>query len=87
VIPANAWNCIEVAFLADQANHELHAWHNGTEVHSVTAGDQWQNGTMPATWMNGKFLEVIIGWHSFSSDANEVWMDDLVLSDSRINCE
>jgi hypothetical protein len=87
VIPANAWNCIEVAFLADQANHELHAWHNGTEVHSVTAGDQWQNGTMPATWMNGKFLEVIIGWHSFSSDPNEVWMDDLVLSDSRINCE
>ena len=74
VIPANAWNCIEVAFLADQANHELHAWHNGTEVHSVTAGDQWQNGTMPATWMNGKFLEVIVGWHSFSSDANEVWI-------------
>jgi hypothetical protein len=86
VIPANAWACIEVAFLADQANHTLHAWHDGTLVHEVTSGDQWQNGSMPATWLNGKFLEVIVGWHSFSSNTIDVWMDDLVLSTSPVGC-
>jgi hypothetical protein len=88
MIPANQWACIEVAFLGDQANHALHAWHDGMLVHEVTSGDQWQNGTMPANWLNGKFLEVILGWHSFTGGNPEVdvWMDDLVLSTSRIGC-
>jgi hypothetical protein len=86
-VPANEWACIEVAFLADQAQHALHAWHNGTLVHEITSGDQFQNGTMPANWLNGKFLEIVLGWHSFSSNTIDVWMDDLVLSNERIGCE
>jgi hypothetical protein len=86
VIAANKWACIEVAFIGDQAQHELHAWADATEVHSITMGDQWQNGTMPATWLNGKFVNVILGWQSFSSATNDVWMDDLVLSTSRVGC-
>jgi hypothetical protein len=86
-IPANAWACIEVAFLADQAQHALHAWHDGALVHEITNGDQFQNGTMPANWLNGKFLEIVLGWHSFSSNDIDVWMDDLVLSNERIGCD
>ena len=85
-IPGNTWVCIEVAFIGDKTPNELHAWHNGTEVHSITAGNQWQNGTMPDTWLNGKFVEVILGWHSFSSSTADIWLDDLVLSTSPIGC-
>lgn len=35
-IAANTWTCVEVAFWGEGANHELHAWFNGTEVLSVT---------------------------------------------------
>jgi len=86
LIAASKWVCIEVAFIGDQPQHELHAWADGTEVHAITAGDQWQNGTMPATWLSGKFVNVILGWQSFSNATNDVWIDDLVLSTSRINC-
>jgi hypothetical protein len=85
-ISANAWHCYEVAFLADTPQHTLHAWVDGTLVHEVTAPDQWQNGVMPATWLDGKFVEVILGWHSFSSATNDVWLDDLVLSNAPIGC-
>ncbi|HWA71611.1 MAG TPA: hypothetical protein VG937_04745 [Polyangiaceae bacterium] len=86
VVAANTWACIEVAFLADQAQHQLQAWVGDTLVHSITAPDQWQNGVMPADWMKGKFVEFIIGWQSFSSAANDLWIDDLVLSNSKIGC-
>jgi hypothetical protein len=86
LIAANKWVCIEGAFIGDQPQHEVHAWADGSEVIAVTSGDQWQNGTMPATWLNGKWNEFMIGWQSFSSAANEIWIDDLVLATSRINC-
>jgi hypothetical protein len=41
---------------------------------------------MPDTWLNGKFVEVILGWHSFSSSTADIWLDDLVLSTSPIGC-
>ncbi len=87
LIAANKWACIEVAFLGDQAQNEVHAWADGTEVIAVTSGDQWQNSTMPPAWLNGKWNEFMIGWQSFSSASNEVWIDDLVLAPSRINCQ
>jgi hypothetical protein len=88
VVSANAWHCFEVAFLADAMPHKLHAWVDGTLVHEVTSTDQWQNGSLmaPASFLNGKFVEVVLGWHSFSSATNDVWLDDLVLSDAPIGC-
>lgn len=86
VVPANEWACLEVAFIGDTPVHTLHAWANGTLVHEVTAVDQWQNGNMPATWLNGKFVEVILGWHSFSNQEVDVWMDDIVLATEPIGC-
>jgi len=86
VFPPNTWACYEVAFLGDQPQHVLNAWINGTLVHSITAPDQWNNGAMPTTWLNGKFVEVIFGWHSFSGITNDVWMDDIALGTDRIGC-
>jgi hypothetical protein len=84
--PPNTWACFEVAFLGGQPQHVLSAWINGTLVHSITAPDQWNNGPMPATWLNGKFVEVMFGWHSFSNITNDVWMDDIALAIERIGC-
>lgn len=86
VVAANKWTCIEVAFVADQPQHVLQAWADGVMVHSITAGDQWQNGPMPMNWLDGKFAEFIVGWHSFSSATVDVWMDDLALSTGPIGC-
>lgn len=84
--PPNTWACYEVGFLGDQPQHVLNAWINGALVHSITAPDQWNNGVMPMTWLNGKFVEVIFGWHSFSNITNDVWMDDIALATERIGC-
>jgi len=86
VVAPGGWRCIEVAFLADQPQHTLYAWADGTMVHSVTAPDQWQNGTLPANWLNGKFVEVIMGWQSFSGIDTDLWIDDVVLSNSPVGC-
>ena len=85
-IAAGTWNCIEVAFLGDGANHEVHAWNNGTEVHVVDDPSQWNNKILGATFLNEKFKEFIIGWHSFSNYENEIWVDDLVVATERVGC-
>ena len=87
VVAPNRWACIEVAFLADQAQHTVYAWVDGTLVHSITSTPaQWQHGALSASWMTGKFGEVILGWQSFSNIDTDVWMDDVVLSNSPIGC-
>lgn len=88
-VSADAWHCIEVAFLGDVMPNQLKAWADGTLVHEITSigTDTWQNGAMPATWLVPNFKEVVIGWHSFSSHSNEMWVDDIVLSDTPIGCD
>jgi hypothetical protein len=88
---ASEWHCVEVDFLNDNpASPQTHAFVDGVAVRSVTSLADWhvmlQNqGTQ---WLNGMFGEVVIGWQSFSNPpANDVWMDDVVLSNSRIGCE
>lgn len=86
VIEAGVWNCVEVAFLADQPDHEVRAWSNGEEVHVVNDPSQWNNHVLGPQFLEGKFNEFIIGWHSFSNFANEVWFDDLVVATERVGC-
>lgn len=86
VVAADTWACFEVAFIGDQAQHELYAWVDGELVHSISAPDEWQNGAMPANWLDGKFVEVVFGWHSFSSQNIDVWMDDIVVATGRRGC-
>jgi hypothetical protein len=88
IITANAWHCLEVEYNGTAAYNTLNAWADGVLVHSVTQGSDWAHAPpgLPANWMNGMFNTVFFGWQSFSSAANDIWMDDLVLSTSRINC-
>ncbi len=86
-IAAGQWNCVEVAFLADQPNHEVRAWNDGVEVHLVNDPSQWNNGALGAQFLTGKFNEFILGWHSFSNFDNEVWFDDVVVATERVGCD
>lgn len=85
-IAAGTWNCIEVAFLGDGTNHEVHAWNNNTEVHVVDDPSDWNNKVLGPTFLDGKFKEFIIGWHSFSNYDNEIWVDDIVVATERVGC-
>jgi hypothetical protein len=87
----NVWHCVELEFSnEDPDNAEAHASADGQLVRSVTGVADWhvplgQEGTR---WLNGMFNEVVLGWQSFSNPpANDVWMDDLVLSGSPIGCD
>ncbi|HWO14213.1 MAG TPA: hypothetical protein VNN80_32130, partial [Polyangiaceae bacterium] len=89
-ITPNVWHCVELAFINDNAQSpQARASVDGQEVRAVTALGDWhvplQNeGT---TWLNGMFNEVILGWQSFSpAPGNDVWMDDIVLSESPVGC-
>ncbi|HEV8550250.1 MAG TPA: hypothetical protein VGQ57_14500 [Polyangiaceae bacterium] len=95
VVQPNVWSCIEVSFLADAMPNTLHATADGMAIHDITSigTDQWQNGAMPSDWLAKKFAgdsgnapEIVLGWQSFSSAANDVWMDDIVLSNDPIGC-
>lgn len=82
----NTWYCVEVDYLADQAYDTLKMRVNGTEVHSITSGSDWNNGALGADWMSDKFNYVMFGFHSFSGRNADVWMDDLVVSTQPIGC-
>ncbi|HXX65906.1 MAG TPA: hypothetical protein VEK07_01915 [Polyangiaceae bacterium] len=86
-IPATTWTCLEVAFLGAPAQNELHAWMNDADLFDVTTPTQWQNGTMPMNWLSGEFVEIDLGWQSFSGFGADVWMDDLILGNDRIGCD
>ena len=86
LIAAGQWNCIEVAFVADEGPHRVEAWNNGEQVHLVDDPSQWNNMVLGEDFLSGKFAEFILGRHSFSSYDNEVWFDDLVVALERIGC-
>ena len=83
---SDTWHCVEVAFLSEPAYDTLNAWVNGTLVHTIDEGSDWNNGALGATWMSDKFTEIAFGWHSFSDNNVDVWMDDIVVSTGSIGC-
>ena len=89
-ITPNEWHCVELAFINDNAQSpQARASVDGQEVRAVAQLGDWHvplsgEGT---TWLNGMFNEVILGWQSFSpAPGNDVWMDDIVLSESPVGC-
>ncbi len=86
-ISAGAWHCIEVAFRGDLPAHEVRAFSDGQEIFAVNDPSQWQNGPLSASFLDGKFGELILGWHSFSNYSNELWFDDLVAASERVGCD
>ena len=89
IITANAWHCIELELDGTAAYNVLNAYSDGTLVHSISAGTDWQNGALKNTpnWLSGIFTDFMFGYQSFSSTTADVWMDDLALSTKgRIGC-
>jgi len=85
-ISAGQWHCMEVSFDARNDPHVLRASRDGEEVHAITDTSQWNNRTAPSTFLQGKFGELVVGWHSFSNLVNEVWFDDLVVATEPVTC-
>jgi hypothetical protein len=87
----NEWHCVEVDFLNDTpGSPQAHASVDGQLVRSVTSLADWHVtlSNQGVQWLEGMFGEVVIGWQSFSNPAaNDVWMDDVVLSNAPIGCE
>lgn len=82
----NTWHCVEIAFLNDGTPRAT-ASIDGTVVRDTIAPAGWHIPVDP-TWLNGLYREVFIGWQSFSPQpANDVWMDDVVLSTQPIGCQ
>ncbi len=86
IISANQWHCVETAMLSDTSYDELRMWVDGALVHSITSGADWNNGALIANWMEGKFKFAEFGFHSFSSNTTDIWMDDIVVSTQPIGC-
>lgn len=91
LLSPGTWHCLELAFSNEDPDRpEAHASVDGQLVRSVTSASDWHVplGTEGTRWLNGMFNEVVLGWQSFSNPpANDVWMDDLVLSGSPIGCD
>src|SRR6185437_6771303 len=81
VITASAWHCIELELDGTAAYNTLHAYSDGTLVHSITAGTDWQNGALKNTpnWLSGIFVDFMFGYQTFGGPTADVWMDDLAL--------
>lgn len=80
------WHCVEIAFINDGTPRAT-ATLDGTVVRDVTTPQGWHIPVDQA-WLNGLYREVFIGWQSFSpAPANDVWMDDVVLSTQPIGCQ
>ncbi len=84
---ANQWYCVETELNADADYDTLNMWVDGELVHSITSDSDWNNGAMGPDWMADKFNYVMFGFHSFSANTPQVWMDDIVVSTEAIGCD
>jgi hypothetical protein len=89
-VATKKWVCWE--WMVDGATPELHMWLDGqpqTEADVVGKGTACARGPN-ATWTAPEtFSKIIVGWETYtqpSDVANEVWLDDLVMSPERVGC-
>ena len=73
-LPNNAWSCMEAQF--DGASGDIHVFVEGDEIIDASG---WQ---APTTYRSFRF-----GYLRFGSPARDVWMDDVVVSASRVGCQ
>jgi len=73
-LPDNAWSCMEAQF--DGSSGDVHIFVEGNEIINAAG---WQP---PTTFKSFRF-----GYLRFDSPARDVWMDDVVVSTSRVGCQ
>jgi mono/diheme cytochrome c family protein len=87
-LQSGQWYCVETAFYGDAAYDQLYMWVDGELVHSIQDGSEWKNRSLAdkKDWLSGRFNYAMFGFHSFSGNMAEVWMDDIVMSTEAIGC-
>lgn len=90
VLPTGAWECVE--FSVNRTNGQIYTWYNGSAVPGLTedgvstpdVDSQWLSGT-GASW-RPNLTDLKLGWESYSGGNDDLWFDDVALSNSRIGC-
>lgn len=86
-ISSGAWHCVELDLRGDLSYNTLVARVDGVEVHKIDSAGDWNNGLSDAQWMADKFEYAMFGFHSFSGNDADVWMDDIQISTSPVSCQ
>jgi len=88
VVPVGTWTCVEWQF--DGPNNQMHLWLDGAAVDSLTVsgvGDGCVNQPATYPWTAPSFDHIDLGWESYQADAaRTAWVDDVVLSKTRVGC-
>jgi hypothetical protein len=94
-LPVQEWACVEWHFVV--ASNEMELWLNGSELADLHVVDR---ATLPGTGclatqdLGGQWLappafqSLYLGWERYQDTENDqnVWIDDVVVSRSRIGC-
>lgn len=88
ILESAVWSCIEWYF--DGAGRKLRLWLNGAAIEKVWVDGSGTNCvSQPADypWTAPLFDHVDVGWASYQADgARAAWVDDLVISPTRVGC-
>ena len=89
VVPTGAWTCAEWHF--DGPTSAMQFWMNGTEIPDLAVTKVGQGCSGPVgngfEWTAPSFEQIDLGWESYQADdARTMWIDDVVISTTRVNC-
>jgi len=88
VLPTGTFACIEWEF--DGPNDTMRFWLDGTAIDSLTvtgSGDGCVNAPADFTWSAPEFETLDLGWEFYQQDeARTAWIDDVVISTTRVGC-
>lgn len=89
-IPANEWVCVEFAMIKGETFDQATGWVNGIKIFDATQASDWARDP-------GQFFtddpeianHVTFGWRSFGDNkgVENIWFDDIVVSDQYIGCD
>ena len=77
--PVNEWFTVETVFEKNETYDTLKMYVDGELVNEVASAEDWHS-SVPSDWLDGKLGFVFFGWHSFSQNAADVWIDDIIVS-------
>jgi hypothetical protein len=88
VVPQGKWSCAEWQF--EGTSNTMRFWLDGVAVDALTVMGTGEGcGNQPASyvWTAPTFDRMDFGWESYQQDsARTIWIDDVVLSRSKVGC-
>lgn len=89
-VPVGRWACAEWYF--NGPSTEMRFWLDGAELPDMTVqgtgeGCVGEDASDDYTWIAPTFSRLDVGWESYQEDeARTIWIDDVVISSTRIGC-